>query len=214
MDKEKILRILRILNIQEEQDIRKEIYDIMYPGPFYHIIKKNKELGRDVREFDDDRDFIWRKEETDTQFYYCKHWGCYFEWEEEELEEELEGRDLEHIPGCKGPSKCSNLDYLLRCLDEYFRDKYKEEYKYAIGIVWAYEKNKSLITKGSDIIEMFDKWKENKDNHYCKIYKWWIFYNNVIRNIVANLIVDSMLEKEFDSIDTLGYKLKKEEVNE
>ena len=133
MDKEKILRILRMLNIENEQDLRKEIYNVMYPGPFYHIIKKNKELGRDVREFDDDGDFIWRKEDTDTQFYYCKKWSCHFELEEEELE----GRDLENIPGCEGPSKISNLDYLLKCLDEYFRDKYKEEYKYAIGIVWA-----------------------------------------------------------------------------
>ncbi len=101
---------------------------------------------------------------------------------------------------------------MLECLDEYFKDKYKEEYKYAIGLVWAYEKNKSLITKGTDIVELFDKWRENKIEQDYKVYKWWVFNNNVVRNIVANLIVASILEKEFNSVypATLKYELKED----
>ena len=222
MNKKKILRILRTLEIKDDVknrlETKKYIYDIMYPCPFYHKIKKNKELGKWVREYYDDfEDWTWKKEEENKQFYHCEKIECDIDWEEKEIERYKEKKiNLTKIPGCSGPSKISNLDHLSDCLNEYFKDGYKDEYIYSIGLIWAYEKNKFIIGEKNNIIELFDKWKEDIANNNYRIYEWWIFNNNNIRNIIANLIISIMLEKEFDSEypSTLRYELKKEEKDE
>lgn len=208
-NKEKILRILKVLDIKDDdKEIKKEIYSIMYPGPFFHKIKKNKELGRWAREYYNDfEDWTWKKKDIDKQFYHCEKNSC-IEWKEKEIERYKEqGKDLTKIPGCDGPSKISNLSYLSNCLNEYFKDKYKEKYIYSIGLIWAYERNNFIIGEKNNIIELFNKWSKN--NSYFNIYEWWIFNNTNVRNIIANLIIANMLGKEFDSDGTTGYKLKK-----
>ena len=211
-NKEKILRILKILDIKDNIEIKKEIYNIMYPEPFSHKIKKNKELGRWAREYYDDfEDWTWKKEDIDEQFYHCEKSWC-IEWKEKEIERYKEqGKNLTKIPGCDGPSKISNLNHLSDCLNEYFKDKYKEEYIYSIGLIWAYERNNSIIGEKNNIIELFNKWIERIENTNYRIYEWWIFNNNDIRNIIANLIIANMLEEEFDPEypGILRYELKK-----
>ena len=97
------------------------------------------------------------------------------------------------------------------CLNEYFKDKYKEKYIYSIGLIWAYERNNSIIGEKNNIIELFNKWIERIENTNYRIYEWWIFNNNDIRNIIANLIIANMLEEEFDPEypGILRYELKK-----
>ena len=212
-NKEKILRILKILDIKDDIEIKKEIYNIMYPGPFFHKIKKNKELGRWAREYYDDfGDWTWKKKDIDKQFYHCEKCECDIEWKEKEIERYKEqGKDLTKIPGCGGPSKISNLNHLSDCLNEYFKDKYKEEYIYSIGLIWAYERNNSIIGENNNIIELFNKWIGRIENTNYNIYEWWVFNNNDIRNVVANLIIANMLGKEFDPEypGILRYELKK-----
>lgn len=206
MKEEKILKILELVNLEDEEKLRTGMHNIMYPAPFYHRIKKCKNKGWEEPNYDDYGNPHWKTIDKYIQYYYCEKWECRVKWTEEEIKRI---KDINKRPGCIGPSEICNLDNLSNILDIHFK-KYRKEYKLAIGLIYYNRLEEDDLIQIS--IKNLNFLLEN--NEYNNIFEWWIFNVNHELNILAHLIVAEILEKEFDPNNELGYKLNGEGKNE